>query len=131
MSDFVRAKKEIRIDIPGSLTDKTSFLKRLNDEIDTLKQRGVKVFIRVKSKDCLPDFMRKYAIVNNYIYNPVTIIDNSIVWFGMPSSGFDFVAEGRTISTKFRPKIRFEGTFTAKSMVINTNITGTLSGPVF
>lgn len=116
LSDFIRAKKEIRIDIPGSLTDKASFLKRLNDEIESLKKRGIKVFIRVKSKDCLPDFMRKHAIVNNYIYNPITIIDNSIVWFGMPSSGFDFVAEGRTINTKFRPKIRFEGAFTAKSI---------------
>ncbi len=116
LSDFVRAKKEIRIDIPGPLTDKSSFLKHLNGEIGNLKKRGVKVFIRVKSKDFLPDFMRKYAIVNNYIYNPVTIIDSHIVWFGMPSSGFDFVAEGRTIGTKFRPKIRFEGTYTAKSI---------------
>lgn len=116
LNDIIKAKKEIHIDIPGTVTDKVGFLNRLIKEIEKAKQRGVKAFVRSKSKEYLPDFMRKYSIVNIYIYNPVTIIDSKVVWFGMPSSGFDFVSEGYTIKTNFRPKIRIEGAYTAKSI---------------
>ena len=116
LDDIYRAKKEIRIDVPGSVTDNVDFLKKLTSHIEKAKQNGIKVILRVKAKDCLPDFMRKHAIVNNYMFNPVTIIDSKIVWYGMPSSGFDFVSDGYIIKTKFRPKIRIEGSSTAKSI---------------
>lgn len=115
MKDLSNARREIRIDIPDKPLD-DAFLKQLTDILKNAKEKGVKVYIRAENKQTLPVTLKGSAIENTYVANPLVLIDKVIVWFGMPLSDAMFKSEGRFIQTKYRPIIRFEGSYTAKSL---------------
>lgn len=114
--DLSEARSEIRIDIPGSMNDDTSYINKLNAALGSAKARGVKVIVRAENKNKLPDEIKEFAIQNTYVADPVSIIDKRIVWFGEPVSAANFITEGHTIRTAYRPIIRFEGRRTARTL---------------
>ena len=116
LDEVLLAKSEVRIDIPGTTIENVAFLQELARILNALKQKGKKVTVRAESKAILPVELRTMAIENKYFANPITMIDKRIVWFGLPHSGANFVAEGATIPTRFRPIIRFEGRHFAQAL---------------
>ena len=113
--DLSKAKKEVRIDIPGKVAD-DALINRLVTIIENAKKKGVSVYVRAENKNGLPASIRNIAIQNPFIVNPLVVIDKGITWFGMPYSEAEFIAEGHTIKTKYRPIIRFEGSYTARAI---------------
>ena len=116
LHDTSIAKKEIYIDIPGGTSGDEGRFRNLADSIWKAKQKGIKVIIRSENIQNLPPEIRKYAITNPYISNPITLIDKRIVWYGMPPSDAVFIAEGNTIPTKYRPILRFAGHHFAQAL---------------
>lgn len=114
--DLNNAKKEIRIDMPASPAFTAVALSSFLSSINEAKKRGVKVYIRVTDKHSLPAELRKHVIVYSYVTNPVTVIDRSIVWYGQPATTAQFVSEGKTLPTTYRPVIRFVGTKFASAL---------------
>ncbi|MDR1700282.1 MAG: hypothetical protein LBR68_03740 [Lachnoclostridium sp.] len=88
-ADIYNAKKEVRIDIPGFI-DNDDFVFLLGETIDEVKKKGIKVYIRAEKKNDLPDPIKRLAIQNSFVVNPVVLIDRQIVWFGMPHSLDEF-----------------------------------------
>lgn len=115
VKDISAAKREIRVDIPDKPIDDKS-LNQITTALLTAKQRGVKVYVRAEKKQRLPSELKKLAIENPYVANPIVIVDKSITWFGMPASDADFISEGTILKTKYRPIIRFMGGHTAASI---------------
>ena len=64
----------------------------------------------------IPSVLRPLAIENPFVANPVVLIDKKVVWFGLPSSDAKFKSEGGILQTRYRPVIRFEGSYTAASL---------------
>lgn len=115
LKDIDMAKREIRIDIPNrpvADTYSTQLATRLKDA----KRKGVKVYLRAENKQTLPPALKPFAAENHFVFNPVTVIDKKLVWFGMPGSEANFETEGKVLQTKYRPIIRFLGTHTAKTL---------------
>ena len=56
------------------------------------------------------------AIENEFVANPVTVIDKEVSWFGQPTSGACFIAEGKPLQVWCRPVVRFVGKHCAKSL---------------
>ncbi len=113
-ADIVKARSEIRIDIPGQLNASDAFISTLCNGLEEAKANGVKIFIRAENKQQLPAQLRRLSIENGFVANPVVVIDKRVVWFGEPPSGDQFISEGNNIETRFRPMIRFFGKYTAK-----------------
>ena len=116
LSEIASAASEVRIDIPGSLQWMSTRCQELARILNELKQKGKKVTLRAASKAELPPELRVLAIENNFVTNPITMIDKRVVWFGLPHSGADFIAEGKVIATSFRPIIRFAGRHFAQAL---------------
>ena len=114
--ELSKAKSEVRIDIPGSMNTDFEITQKLATVLKSLNQSGVSVTIRAEHKQELPAEIRSMAIENEYVANPVTIIDKEVSWFGQPSSGAYFTADGKTLQVFCRPVIRFEGKHCARSL---------------
>lgn len=107
--DISKAKKSIIIDIPGIISDDEETHTMLTDTFHNLSANGVKIIIRHEIDNFLPFGFEKYSKPENYITNPLTIIDETIVWFGQPLCEADFVSEGTQIHTEYKVAARFAG----------------------
>lgn len=114
--DLQEAKQEIRIDIPNPLCSDINIHNRIAEALKQAIARGVKVYVRAESKKDLPSGIKPFAVENRYVYNPITIIDRMIIWFGEPLSGANFISEGVRLTTRYRPIIRVKGRNTANSI---------------
>lgn len=114
-ADLVAAKSEIRMDIPDKPTD-DACLRQIAEALREAKRRGVKVVVRAENKQGLPSCLRSLAIENQFLANPVVLIDKKVIWFGMPGSEANFKSEGVVLPTAYRPIIRFVGRHTATSL---------------
>lgn len=115
LKDISEARYEIRIDIPDKPVEDI-FSKQLATALLAAKGKGTKVYLRAENKQMLPAVLRPFAIENQFVANPVVLIDKKIVWFGMPSSDAKFKSESIIIQTRYRPVIRFEGKHTVASL---------------
>ena len=115
MDDLRKAKKEIHIDIPDNMKE-IIWAPELVSLLGDKKKQGVKVYIRTENKSTLPMELKRLAIENKYVYNPLTIIDKSVVWYGAPESESYFVSEGIALNTPYHPIIRFEGKYVASAI---------------
>ena len=115
LNDLKNAQNEVRIDIPNSPEDNT-FITALANTLKEAKSRGVKVFIRAENKVNIPVALKPFTIENQYVTNPITLIDKKISWYGMPFSNAHFITEGTVLKTQYRPIIRFSGAHTALSL---------------
>ena len=116
INDISAARIEVRIEIPGRAIKELPVLRELSRIISAMKQNGKRIIIRAESKASLPAELKSMAIENRFVANPITMIDKHIVWFGMPHSAADFVSDGKTIPTRTRPVIRFEGSHFAQAL---------------
>ena len=116
VADITKAKKEIRIDIPGDFHKEKAWYMALVNALIDAKSRNVSVFIRAENFKTVPEELRAFTHENKYLANPVSIIDKRISWFGAPLSKADFIVEGRKVGTLYRPIFRFVGTSCAKSL---------------
>ncbi len=114
--DISTAKKEVRIDIPGTINKEFNLI-FFASILKNLKSKGVKIIIRAESKVNIPSELRQFAIEDPFVANPVAIIDKSIIWFGEPLSSANFIAEGESIETKYRPIFRLSAPHTAKKLI--------------
>ena len=115
-SDLIMAKKTVAVDITDAPKADESFYTEFLNVLDKVKKNGVKVVIRAENKQKLPDGLRKIAVENKNVLNPIAVIDKRVLWYGMPETQSDFIAEGRVIPTKYRPIFRFEGRRTARAI---------------
>lgn len=115
LRDISEASHEVRIDIPDKpVAD--AFTGQLAMALQTIKEKGVKVYLRAENKQGLPSVLRALAIENPFVANPIVLIDRKTIWFGMPCSNAEFKSEGSVLRTRYRPVIRFEGSHTATSL---------------
>lgn len=114
IKDLAAARREVRIDIPDSPANSDINTTRIAQALAEAQSRGVKVFVRAESKKNLHPTLKYFAVENHYLTDPVTLIDKTVTWFGMPESAACFKIEGRTSAINNRPCIRFWGTHTAK-----------------
>ncbi len=125
INDLLSSHKEVSIDVPGGMDGGDDFLKCLAGVISELKTRGIRIIIRTDDKQKIPEIIRDYVIVNTYITDPIALIDRATVWYGMPFSRAEFITEGYSIPTKFRPILRFRGKHFAQALYgfLNMNMT--------
>ena len=116
IKDIEASSKLINIDIPGGTNASASWLARFANALSDAKKRNVKIVIRTNNEVGIPKAIRSYAIENKFITNPIAIIDKNIIWYGMPASTDEFVAEGENIPTQYRPIFRLLGKHTAQSL---------------
>lgn len=115
IKDINFAKTDINIDIPDLIDDSDDL--RIGELLNVLKKKkkdGVNICIRVPEEVELPKGLREFIKPYEYVANPVTIIDKSILWFGQPLYASEFISEGEIIDTDFFPCFRIEGNNTAK-----------------
>ncbi|MBR3431349.1 MAG: AAA family ATPase [Clostridia bacterium] len=116
LEELGRAECEVRIDIPGRMDAEPAFIGKLVTALQKLNRAGTTVIIRAENKQELPAEIRPMAIENEYVANPVVLIDKKITWFGQPASGACFIAEGRPMRVWCRPVLRFEGKHCARTL---------------
>ena len=116
LEDLSSAKSEVRIDIPGRISTDPAMTSKLAVVLQKLNQSGRTVIVRAEHKQELPAELRSMAIENEFVANPIALIDKEISWFGQPASGACFVAEGKALQVWCRPVIRFVGKHCAKSL---------------
>lgn len=114
IKDICGAMNEIHIDIPGVIDENDEAIKELEDSLEKLANKGVKIVIRKDENITLPTRLQYYSVTYPYVTNPITIIDKSIVWYGQPLSAADFISEGEPLETKYFPCVRFYGKHTAR-----------------
>lgn len=114
IKDLATARREVRIDIPDSPANSDINTTRIAQALAEAQSRGVKGFVRAESKKNLHPTLKYFAVENHYLTDPVTLIDKTVTWFGMPESAACFKIDGRTSAINNRPCIRFWGTHTAK-----------------
>ena len=114
LQDIRNAKKTIHIDIPDQIDDDEqmihSFVKALRERRDN----EVRITIRTEEDISLPGELEEFHQVGNYITNPITVIDRSVIWFGQPLAAPDFIVGGEPIETELFPCLRFVGTHAAR-----------------
>ncbi|MGM9941454.1 MAG: AAA domain-containing protein [Bulleidia sp.] len=121
ISEIKQAKKKINIEIPDCVLY-TPEIEKLAKQLSEKMINGVEIKIRTENMTTLPKCLCMFAEENQYLANPVTIIDQKIVWFGLPYSSAEFVSEGKRIQTTNRPIIRFEGKYTARAVYSSLEI---------
>lgn len=116
LADLKNAQREIRVDMPGGTINESKWLRAFANELELAKQRGVKVTVRTDDIQNISKELQRFVIENKFIANPVSLIDKRIIWYGMPHSKADFIAEGRSLPTRYRPILRFVGRYAAQSL---------------
>ena len=116
IEDIRSAKKSIRIDIPGVLEDDSIKISELENALNDKERNGISIEIRHEESVSLISGLECFARVLPYVDQPVTLIDQSTIWYGEPISAADFMTEGDFITTRYFPCIRFIGKHAARAI---------------
>ncbi len=107
ISDLSNAKTRVSLVIPTPINILRVYRDQLN-EITRLLIRAVpekKVSIFAEDVEQLPEELQSIAISSPYKLDPITVIDDQLVWYGMPESSASFIVKGNPVPIKYRPKI--------------------------
>ncbi len=115
--DLMSAKKKIQIDIPGMIDENDEALDKLYTILHRKEKEGVEISIRLDEDLVLPEGLQAFSRYG-YAVMPVTLIDNTVIWFGHPISAADFFSEGEIIETMYFPCARFEGYITGRLLQV-------------
>ena len=118
-SDLRNSRDEIRIDVPssGKGYDGVHF-KKLCRELKGVLDDLIDVYIRAENAESLPSLLRPCATISGRAFNPITVIDRRIVWYGFPRSRAEFtLKDGVSLENDVRPVLRFEGNEVARSLI--------------
>lgn len=110
ISDIKKAKRCVYIDVPDIIGDIDDLIAVLNEK----NESGVDICIRTPEDVQLPEELNEFVKVDDYVTNPLTIIDRNIVWYGHPMCEADFISEGEDIETEYFPCLRFAGRHTTR-----------------
>ena len=116
IEDIRSAKKSIRIDIPRVLEDDSIKISELENALNDKERNGISIEIRHEESVSLISGLECFARVLPYVDQPVTLIDQSTIWYGEPISAADFMTEGDFITTRYFPCIRFIGKHAARAI---------------
>lgn len=86
------------------------------NRLPQLRRALLKYLSELYLKNDLPESLQQLAIENNFMANPICLIDRDILWFGEPISSADFIAVDSVISTSYRSIIRFVGRHLAEAL---------------
>ena len=114
LQDIMDAQKTIHIDIPDLIDDDDEKIHTLVMILRKQKGNGVRITIRTEEEISLPGELEQFHQIGNYITNPVTVIDRSVIWFGQPLAAPDFIVGGEPIGTEIFPCLRFVGIHAAR-----------------
>ena len=117
LKDLEEASGTVRIDIPMPMTSDEKTINQFCAAIEKCRKRGVKVQIRTNDKSLLPARLQTFTAQKKLVHNSISIIDKTIIWFGMPPSNACFQTAGGQIPTHYRPIIRFKGSYTATALI--------------
>lgn len=116
IKDISAAKSKIHIDMPDVIDDNDEAIAELTKELKIKSEDGVDIVIRIPEDIDIPIDLQGYTKPFEYVTNPITIIDKKIVWFGQPLYAADFISEGEILDTEYFPCVRFEGSYTARTI---------------
>ena len=116
IDDIANSTETIKIDVPGVLYDDEEKIKEFMDLLEERNDNGVVIAIRNDENLTLPKRIRRYVVKEGYVTNPVTIIDDSILWYGQPLCNADFMTEGYFLSTEYNPCFRVVGKYIIRSI---------------
>lgn len=122
IKDISLAKKKIHIDMININVENKKLIKEFIKVLDKKRLEGLEICIRHTENIEIPSKLQQYSQCYKYTYNPITIIDKKIIWFGQPLYETDFISNHKVIKTEFFPCIRFEGVNMSKSLYSFTNI---------
>ncbi len=113
LEDIKSSKKEILMDIPqGNVINE----KEIADILYAARSRGVKVLVRSENPYKLTPQLSKLCHKNPFAWAPITIIDNCIIWYGVPVMNTSFISDNTALPITIWPVIRFTGKKTADTI---------------
>jgi len=117
-SDIDSMHNYIMIDIPdrAKIEEDKQFHDFLCHVKSSLYRNSCVLIVRSENKASLPEVFRNIANESYKAINPITIIDGTIVWYGMPICKTGFQTENGPIKTRFLPAIRFKGKSFARTI---------------
>ncbi|WP_352397619.1 AAA domain-containing protein [[Clostridium] aminophilum] len=114
IEDIKNSKDSIHMEIPDVMDENDIAIEELASALSMKRESGVHISIRTPESIDLPLAFQEYIKPNDYVTNPVTVIDKKTVWFGQPLYAADFISEGDILDTEYFPCIRFEGKHMAR-----------------
>lgn len=107
-SDLSNIKTKISLVIPTPIKDIGKYANQLNEitRLLTLIASEKEVSIFAEDMERLPKELQSMAISSPYKLDPITVIDDQLVWYGMPESCAEFIIKGNPVTINYRPKIR-------------------------
>ena len=106
--DLLEAKKKIQIEIPGIIDDDEDKIEQLCNILEENLEKDIDIKLNIQSGLTLPRSLMTFATTSGYVTNPITIIDDRILWFGQPLCAADFISEGEYWETEYFPCFRVE-----------------------
>lgn len=114
VEDIKTAKSKIHIDMPDVVDENDEAIGELIKVLREKQAEKLDICIRLSEDIDLPDGLREYIKIFEYVTTPVSIIDKKIVWFGQPLYAADFISGGDILNTEYFPCVRFEGRHSAR-----------------
>lgn len=116
LNDLRGAEKSIHFDIPAVPAASARNVKAVASALKYAQKRDVSVRIRGELPDSVPSSWQSMSFVDKSAMNPVVLVDNKKLWFGLPASAAEFHQGGARLHTRFRPVIRLEGARTCQAL---------------
>ena len=120
--DLSVAKSKIVISLPSAKIDSTTLSVLLNGIIPA-KKRNVRVLIKANEYAALPKELQEFTWGTDDATFPITMVDDKIVWYGMPSAK-QLLKTGKTTGclAVCPANIRINGSYTAEMIKSLTNL---------
>lgn len=109
--DVESSRKCLRISIPGTAVLGEND-RRILDLFKKAESTGIKLMIKAKNADLLPDEWKKYAWNCENAILPTVLADDKVLWYGFPQATGTFFDGNTGFSTVFPLWIRFSGEHT-------------------
>lgn len=121
-AELAAAKTSVYMDIPGNFDH--DYAARLLEILLELQNKGIALYLRANHPDRLPPEFKNICQTDEWIHDPLTIIDMRITWYGMPPSRDHFIVKSDdniadnmdVLLTQYRPVVRVEGKNTANAL---------------
>lgn len=97
-SDILKAKSKVVVSIPDSELKDTS--DKIFEIINNAHSRGIDILMKSNEYKNLPDKWKVFCKGTENATFPLIVIDDEIVWYGLPQSKLKFTVNKTTTSTK-------------------------------
>ena len=114
LRDLQNAESQIRIDLAGKPTpNQNLYLIKMKEILARKKKEAdFKVIIRASRIEDIPRQLKGFTVISQDATDPVTVIDKTITWYGMPRCNNAFhLKNGNEVASSRNPIFRIEGRF--------------------